>query len=372
MKRFLMIVALLVLAGCGVTDPGEPPDQSSPAPPVETTPTSPTPTPDTSFITILEASTIPSGDAIGANFGGTFETSTFATTDCQCLVDETDDGYCETIEINQSTEQFQIVQDDGVLSFINANGQTTLIGGVNNDGSFAIGGVVPTTNTATGEIVGDAAMILQGSFTALGFVATFSQHARGVIDGVEIDCQITSDLTAQKVVMDNPDPADEADPGLEDDAGDEEGGSTADDFDFDGVPDALDNCPFSFNPDQADSDSNGLGDACDIVIVEAVIFATDGQFLGVINDNPFDLDSIANSFGTYGSPFSSLSIWNEFGTYGSNFSSLSPFNEFSTTPPQIFENDAFVAHLTTNSFMIPRIDPNNLAIFVGRPEEVRD
>lgn len=152
---------------------------------------------------------------------------------------------------------------------------------------------------------------------------------------------------------------------------DDGGGDTADDFDFDGVPDDLDNCPFSFNPDQIDSDFDGLGDACDTVIFEAVIFATDGQFLGVVNDNPFDLDSIANSSGTYGSPFNSLSIWNEFGTYGSDFGLLSPFNDFSTTPPQIFENGAFVAHLTTNSSMIPRIDPNDLAILVGRPEEVR-
>lgn len=363
--RIAAMVSCLLLAGCGVADPGEPPDQSTAAPPVETTPTSPTPAADSSFITTLEASTVPSGDAIGANFSDTFETSTAAITDCRCLVDESDDGFCETIEPDQSTEQFQIVQDDGVLSLIDANGQTALIGGVNNDGSFAIGGVVPTTNTATGEIVGDTAMIAQGSFTALGFVATFFVHTRGIIDDVEIDCQVAWDLTARTVDMDNPNTVDETDPILEDDP-------EPDDFDFDGVPDSLDNCPFSFNPDQADSDSNGFGDACDIVIVETVIFATDGQFLGVINDNPFDLDSIANSFGTYGNPFNSLSIWNEFGTYGSDFSPLSPFDDFSTTPPQIFENSAFVAHLTTNSFVNPRVDPNDLAIFVGRPEEVRE
>ena len=35
------------------------------------------------------------------------------------------------------------------------------------------------------------------------------------------------------------------------------------DFDFDGVYTMYDNCPFVFNPDQMDSDFNGVGDACE-------------------------------------------------------------------------------------------------------------
>ena len=35
------------------------------------------------------------------------------------------------------------------------------------------------------------------------------------------------------------------------------------DRDHDGVPDYKDNCPDVYNPDQADSDHNGVGDACD-------------------------------------------------------------------------------------------------------------
>ena len=35
------------------------------------------------------------------------------------------------------------------------------------------------------------------------------------------------------------------------------------DFDNDGAPDTADNCPNTPNPDQADSDGNGIGDACD-------------------------------------------------------------------------------------------------------------
>ncbi len=37
------------------------------------------------------------------------------------------------------------------------------------------------------------------------------------------------------------------------------------DADLDGVPDAQDNCPFVANPEQADSDANGIGDTCQFV-----------------------------------------------------------------------------------------------------------
>ena len=37
------------------------------------------------------------------------------------------------------------------------------------------------------------------------------------------------------------------------------------DADKDGIPDTMDNCPNVYNPDQKDSNANGVGDACDVV-----------------------------------------------------------------------------------------------------------
>jgi len=39
------------------------------------------------------------------------------------------------------------------------------------------------------------------------------------------------------------------------------------DSDGDGVPDAADNCPYVYNPSQADHDGNGIGDVCDVPIL---------------------------------------------------------------------------------------------------------
>lgn len=107
-------------------------------------------------------------------------------------------------------------------------------------------------------------------------------------------------------------------------------------------------------------------------VIGGVIIADNGQDLGVINTNRFDSDSIANPFGTFGSTFNPLSIWNRFGTYGGSFNNLSPYSRFTSTPPSIFVNGVFDSYLTKNTSFFPRVDPDDLARAVGRPEVARD
>jgi hypothetical protein len=47
------------------------------------------------------------------------------------------------------------------------------------------------------------------------------------------------------------------------------------DIDQDSVPDIIDNCPTVFNPDQTDSDGDGIGDACEAAVVGGEILGID-------------------------------------------------------------------------------------------------
>ncbi|MFT5717187.1 MAG: hypothetical protein ACI9T7_001373 [Oleiphilaceae bacterium] len=93
---------------------------------------------------------------------------------------------------------------------------------------------------------------------------------------------------------------------------------------------------------------------------ESFIEAQDGTFLGKLTPNKFESNSIFNKNGAYGNKFSQTSIYNNFSDYGSQFSEYSPYNKFSNSPPKAFVNGEFVAYLTKNKFIEPRIDPDDI------------
>ncbi|MGI5829989.1 MAG: thrombospondin type 3 repeat-containing protein [Bradymonadia bacterium] len=79
-------------------------------------------------------------------------------------------------------------------------------------------------------------------------------------------------------------------------------GPSPDDVDGDGVPNIIDLCPFVFNPDQKDSDGDGIGDACDDND-ETTPLDSDGDTIPDARDNcpykinPDQLDSDADGIG---------------------------------------------------------------------------
>jgi hypothetical protein len=65
------------------------------------------------------------------------------------------------------------------------------------------------------------------------------------------------------------------------------------------------------------------------------IYAQDGTYLGRLNSNRYDPESVSNPYGTYGSPYSSTSINNPYSSYGSPYSSESATNPYTITPPVV-------------------------------------
>ncbi len=84
--------------------------------------------------------------------------------------------------------------------------------------------------------------------TAEGSIWSFSTNNDADLDGIP-------DSTDNCPTVWNPDQLDTNRDGI--------GDACDPDKDGDGIPDVIDNCPLVFNPDQRDTDMNGIGDVCD-------------------------------------------------------------------------------------------------------------
>lgn len=99
---------------------------------------------------------------------------------------------------------------------------------------------------------------------------------------------------------------------------------------------------------------------------ESFIEAADGTFLGKLSPNKLDQESVFNEFGLYGNKFSQQSVFNKFSVYGNQFNTNSPFNQFSNNPPKLYVRGKFVAYLTKNRLLGPRVDPDELLEWAAR------
>jgi len=63
-----------------------------------------------------------------------------------------------------------------------------------------------------------------------------------------------------------------------------------DNYDYDGVPNGTDNCPWIYNPSQADMESDGVGDACDSCIMDPENDIDSDGICGDIDNCPYAAD----------------------------------------------------------------------------------
>ena len=87
-------------------------------------------------------------------------------------------------------------------------------------------------------------------------------------------------------------------------------------------------------------------------------------FLGCLNCDKFDKESIWNTMGDFGSVFGQFSIWNKFREYGGQMGNYSPFNQFSKKPPILVDsNGNKYGYFSVDSFYMQSTDLK-LAIYI--------
>lgn len=87
-------------------------------------------------------------------------------------------------------------------------------------------------------------------------------------------------------------------------------------------------------------------------------------FLGCLNCDKYDNNSIWNKYGDYGSKYNDKCIWNKYGDYGGKYSDTSPFNKYASSPPVLVDGDGnFYGYFTGNKYSNKATDMK-LAIFV--------
>ncbi|WP_123966612.1 hypothetical protein [Chryseobacterium phosphatilyticum] len=100
--------------------------------------------------------------------------------------------------------------------------------------------------------------------------------------------------------------------------------------------------------------------------------ADQNQYLGCINCDTFDKNSVWNKFSDYGNAFSSKSIWNTNGNYGSTYSTYSPWSAYASYPPAILdENGNFFGYLTLNPYKSERSELELALILCKHHDDIK-
>ena len=171
------------------------------------------------------------------------------------------------------------------------------------------------------------------------------------------------------------------------------------DLDSDCLSDSSDNCPFTYNPLQRDTDENNIGDECEDEEAIASVILPDpelglmmtypeptesrntlptqdlkqkscddyylvgchGQTIGVLTATADSPLSLANEQGRYGSLSSPYSLFNKRSTFGSKDGTCSAFNSDAPLPPALFcltstGSEKLIGYLSKNPHITQRLD----------------
>ncbi|AMD85665.1 hypothetical protein AXF12_09160 [Capnocytophaga haemolytica] len=187
-------------------------------------------------------------------------------------------GKSQTIKWSvANTDKAPINADKVNILFSTDDGATfshTLASGVPNNGAY--------TFTVDASLTTDKGRILIEPTNNIFLAVNMGSII--VRDDADLDGDGVKDSQDNCIETPNPDQKDTDGDGL--------GDLCDEDTDGDGVPNDRDNCPNNYNPDQADADRDGIGDACDP--------DKDGDSIDNDKDDEFDKVLIPNAFSPNG------------------------------------------------------------------------
>ncbi|MDO4764181.1 MAG: hypothetical protein Q4A00_07350 [Flavobacteriaceae bacterium] len=97
------------------------------------------------------------------------------------------------------------------------------------------------------------------------------------------------------------------------------------------------------------------------------------MYLGCLNCDRNESNSIWNRYGNYGDKYNSNSIWNRYGDYGSRYSDTSPWNKYASNPPVIVDKQGnFYGYFTVDKYKDKRADFDLVLYLYEYYDEIRD
>ena len=129
---------------------------------------------------------LPTGDGRGTAASGTYSVR-FDTTSCVGTC-QSPVAICRDGDVG--TGQLSAVQRDGAFTVQAVGG--TLAGGIDQDGSFLVGAAIPFRGLSN-------AVRWDGQSNASSLTGSMAMHVTGTVDGVEVDCSTSADVTATRL-----------------------------------------------------------------------------------------------------------------------------------------------------------------------------
>ena len=96
-------------------------------------------------------------------------------------------------------------------------------------------------------------------------------------------------------------------------------------------------------------------------------------YLGCLNCDRYDSDSVWNRYGNYGSKYNTNSIWNRYGNYGDQYSNTSPWYKYASYPPIVVDKQGnFYVYFTIGTYQDKRAEFQLVLILYKYHEEIRE